>query len=912
MKQLEMNGTQLLSRKKQHLWNIFKRDHSIAIFFCFQLTINALVIIQYDSQLIFTITVCILNTIFAITTQLIALTNKTILFKKICIFISKLSTLLIIALLDIQLKSALIILLHSFEVQEADTKYFCYFEIIATRAITLFIIIINFDLIAIISVSFQLILELNRLLQDREVKQIVQNQKNPLALSLISQQEQDNLWKNRIQMIPVSFIMIDSKTKKINFKNKTAHHFFSMFCETDQEFEDLLLHKLQFNLVQDNIDQICQSFSYLKIRQRLRSKQNRFQQQDNQNCGTPVPLSGSSGIQCISSKQGDSFDHNAFKFTLAEIITNLSDGLFQEYIINNSLELLCHQNYQGLVENANTNHTQQKKFQLSGSILTNQQNEEIILLLNDISKQNELQQLISQDEFKSKIVESFSHELRTPLNGAINFLSAFLQDTDLTEPNKKSYIIPAINSLRIQSYLISDIIDFTSSCANNLELFIKEFSMRELINEITSLFQMQFAEKHLEFRVDLMDCYTSTVTSDYSKLMQILVNLLQNSIKFSTEGLIVLKIQSHTKEILKFTVTDMGQGVSQSNISQIQLQLNNMKNQKEIQQNKKWHGFGLLISATLVQKLGPSDKSTIKFESDGINMGSKVSFFIKNQQVKHNSIKQPTIRQNTQRFQSSVHLTSSFNNLNGTIIQTSDQGLAMKNAQKQKKTQISSQKSNDNSMFSESVVLDSLDQKFGLLHPVEPSLITNILCGSPQKPVDRKHIGKNENSSQRSNNSKILSIQFIKQAEEQEDEELLQTYKRRKKCQCQRIMSVDDEIFNQKSIQMLLCKLGFEVILAFNGQQACVDILNIKKCGKKCQLLTLILMDYQMPILNGCQASEKLIQMMNDNIIPKIHIVGLTAFTNSNDIENCLKAGMSDVLHKPLNLKEFKEILTLI
>ncbi|CAK79280.1 unnamed protein product (macronuclear) [Paramecium tetraurelia] len=432
--------------------------------------------------------------------------------------------------------------------------------------------------------------------------------------------------------------------------------------------------------------------------------------------------------------------------------------------------------------------------------------------------------------------------------------------------------------------------------------------MRELINEVNSLFTMQFAEKNLEFRVDLMDCCTATVISDYSKLMQILVNLLQNSIKFSTEGLIVLKIQSHTKDILKFTVTDMGQGVSSLNITQIQSYLNNLKNHKEIQLNKSWQGFGLLISAMLVSKLGPSDRSTIKFESDGINMGSKVSFFIRNLLPKFNSVKQPTIRQNTQRFQSSVHLTTSLNNLNGTIIQTTDQGL--KSLPKKQKTKLCSQKSNDNSMFSESVVYDSLDQKFGLLSPVQPSLITDIVCSSPQKVIiEKRHFSRNENSSQRSNNSKILSIQFIKQAEEQEDEELLQTYKRRKKCQCQRIMSVDDEIFNQKSIQMLLCKLGFE---AFNGQQACVDILNIKKCSKKCSLLTLILMDYQMPILNGCQATEKLIKMMNDNILPRIHIVGLTAFTNSNDIENCLKAGMSDVLHKPLNLKEFKEILTLI
>lgn len=52
--------------------------------------------------------------------------------------------------------------------------------------------------------------------------------------------------------------------------------------------------------------------------------------------------------------------------------------------------------------------------------------------------------------------------------------------------------------------------------------------------------------------------------------------------------------------------------------------------------------------------------------------------------------------------------------------------------------------------------------------------------------------------------------------------------------------------------------------------------------------------------------------MMNQKLIPKIHIIGLTAFTNASDIKNCLKHGMSDVLAKPLNLKEFKQILALI
>lgn len=67
-----------------------------------------------------------------------------------------------------------------------------------------------------------------------------------------------------------------------------------------------------------------------------------------------------------------------------------------------------------------------------------------------------------------------------------------------------------------------------------------------------------------------------------------------------------------------------------------------------------------------------------------------------------------------------------------------------------------------------------------------------------------------------------------------------------------------------------------------------------------------------MPLLDGCETTKKIIEMIKNNKIPKIHVVGLTAFTNSEDMKNCLKAGMSDVLTKPLKLKEFKEILSLI
>ena len=71
-------------------------------------------------------------------------------------------------------------------------------------------------------------------------------------------------------------------------------------------------------------------------------------------------------------------------------------------------------------------------------------------------------------------------------------------------------------------------------------------------------------------------------------------------------------------------------------------------------------------------------------------------------------------------------------------------------------------------------------------------------------------------------------------------------------------------------------------------------------------------MDYQMPILDGVQTTKMILQLISQQILPRIPIFGLTAFTSSMDVDRCLEAGMSKVLGKPLNLGEFKEALTLI
>ncbi|CAD8130769.1 unnamed protein product [Paramecium sonneborni] len=219
-----------------------------------------------------------------------------------------------------------------------------------------------------------------------------------------------------------------------------------------------------------------------------------------------------------------------------------------------------------------------------------------MIFQNKMSFNNQFQKM-------NQTKKSFSHELRTPFKELL-IIYLFYKTLLILKQLKINIQFQHQIQAKIQSYLISDLIDFTSSNTKNLEYLIKEFSMR---------YQLMKLLHYL--LVDPQDCCTTTVTSDYTKLMQILVNSLQNSIKFLTEQFIFLKIQSHTKEILKFTVSYVEQGLSCMNITQIQSYLNNLENQKEIQLYNTWQGLGLLISAMLVSKEGPFDKSKIKFES---------------------------------------------------------------------------------------------------------------------------------------------------------------------------------------------------------------------------------------------------------------------------------------------------------
>ncbi|CAD8100829.1 unnamed protein product [Paramecium primaurelia] len=686
----------------------------------------------------------------------------------------------------------------------------------------------------------------------------------------------EELWIKRMHAIPISIIILNKTSLAIKFKNETARKNFNTLCYNDNEINDLIMNKLEFTFIEDSLEMLKNSSSYI-IRKQFLNK--------------PVN-------QTFSSQ----FDiENLKKLSLSQISQNFLAGAYQ-YLMkpySNSIELYCHQ----ILDS--------QQFQINGTIFYSNGDDELTIILSDISKQMQLQQFIVKDEFQKKVIESLSHELKTPLNSSINFIKSAMADEQLPLSIKQQCLEPASIALQLQSYIINDVIDFSQFYNNSLDVCVKEFEIKDVINEITSIFNLQFQEKGLNFVIDLTQNTSIHMSTDYNRLMQILVNVIQNSLKYTYNGGAILKIKNQEDDIIQFSVSDTGIGIKSEITKKLNTYVNQVENLRHFSKLKSWNGIGLLITSILLHQLNPQLSETFQIKSK-LNKGTKFKFKIKQILIDElNNNTDDISRKKSVKFRRNSKKNCQ-NNLIGTLIFVNENAISNQNL-----GLINKPKPTLNKIFKGSTDYDqesiesenkqqNLSQQYIQLENQQHNFIMNI--------IDKKKLsGSFEQQSIKSSmKSKILSYTQLKIMERQSNDSALENFKKNLCCQCRRIMSVDDEIFNQNSIKLLIERFGFEVIIAFNGLEAIQKIQQLQKCSKECGLLNLILMDYSMPVMDGIECTIQLKQMMKDDIIPNINIIGLTAFTSKLEVESCLNAGMLEVLFKPLKLNDFCELLTLL
>lgn len=249
----------------------------------------------------------------------------------------------------------------------------------------------------------------------------------------------------------------------------------------------------------------------------------------------------------------------------------------------------------------------------------------IFMIINRRRLLKARQEADKANSYKSEFLANMSHEIRTPLNAVIGF-SDLLSQTKL-EPFQSNYsrtIKQAADSLL---NLVNDVLDFSKIEAGKMELDPKPVDLRQTIDYTFSITRYAASQKQLNVNLTLGESVPQTVTADSNRLKQVLINLLNNAIKFTPKGevrLIVERIQdiSANEAIFRFSVTDTGVGIEKAN----QQKIFDAFEQEDSSTSRRFGGtgLGLAICNKLLQLMG----SKLQLQSE-VGVGSTFFFDLK-------------------------------------------------------------------------------------------------------------------------------------------------------------------------------------------------------------------------------------------------------------------------------------------
>jgi len=259
-------------------------------------------------------------------------------------------------------------------------------------------------------------------------------------------------------------------------------------------------------------------------------------------------------------------------------------------------------------------------------------------IYQDISDKKKAEQAT---QAKSEFLANMSHEIRTPMNGIIGMLHLAMK-TKLSN-KQKNYLDKIELSSQLLLEVINEILDFSKIEAGKIELEIIDFDMQLLISRIKNLIEFKASEKDVQFFIHFKSEH-SLFLGDPLRLVQILINLSNNAIKFTEQGSVNLTIRSLDNERVLFTITDTGIGISHEQ----RIHLFNPFSQADSSTTRKYggSGLGLSISKQLIEMMG----GTLQLKSK-LTKGSTFSFEIYLPKGNPN-----TIQQSSDYFYTNTHL----------------------------------------------------------------------------------------------------------------------------------------------------------------------------------------------------------------------------------------------------------------
>ncbi|MDD2370063.1 MAG: ATP-binding protein, partial [Sulfuricurvum sp.] len=511
---------------------------------------------------------------------------------------------------------------------------------------------------------------------------------------------------------------------------------------------------------------------------------------------------------------------------------------------------------------------------------------------------NDKQYAMEASEAKSMFLANMSHEIRTPLNGIVGF-TELLKDTELHDEQREFIDIIEKSSENLLE-IINNILDLSKIESNKLEIEEIVFNPMDEFESAVEVYGVRASEKHIDLACYVDPSLERPLKGDPTKIKEVIINLLSNAVKFTNSGgaisVDIRRVESDTlnRARIRFQVKDNGIGVTSEQKSRIFEAFS----QADTSITRKYGGtgLGLTISSRFVELMG----SKLDLESEP---GNGTTFFFTLEFEEIETLNEP--------------LKGSFSNINAVILESNSKkklqntylkeyldyfGVSYTTFHELDELKMLERQVNYDLLFIDN---DYTNENDILAYATTQEQLVLITKSYYMKKIDSMGIEIFKVLYEPLNSSKIRVTLEAYDAEAFSNRKQKAT--RRKKFDeknskfAASALVAEDNIINQKLIRRTLEDLGLDITIASNGLEA----FEKRKNGT----FDIIFMDIQMPVLDGIEATQEILDFEEDYGQHHIPIIALTANALKGDRERFLAAGMDEYTTKPLVRAEIISLL---